>query len=74
MDTIHPLPRPADLEHLAVEARITMAEACRRAGLTPGVFSRWKRGGGYPTIGNVQSLLDVLRDAIAKRDAAAGES
>lgn len=54
------LPTPQDLEIMAVKAGITMAEACRKAGLSPAVFSRWKRGSSSPTLKSLEELMAAL--------------
>jgi len=58
------LPTPRSLEILAAAAGITMAEACRRAEITPAVFTRWKTGNSSPSIGNVEKLQIVLAAAV----------
>jgi hypothetical protein len=60
------LPIPEDLEIMAVRARISVAEACRRASVTPDVFTRWKRGTTSPSIENVRKIIAELRAAIAE--------
>ena len=57
------LPTPQDLEIMAIRAGITMAEACRRAGLTPSAFHRWKTGKSSPTLRTVEGLQRVLAQA-----------
>src|SRR5579859_3843021 len=61
------LPTPQDLEIMAVQAGITMAQACRKANLSPAVFSRWKRGNSTPTLGSLSGLLSVLEKAVEER-------
>ena len=61
------VPTPQDLEILAVRAGISVAEACRRAGLVPDVFTRWKRGKSNPSIENVRGIVRELECAVAER-------
>lgn len=57
---------PAEMEDLAAEAGITMAEACKRAGIAWSTFYRWR-------VGTTQTTLGVYRrlcEAITKPEAA----
>lgn len=45
---------PSEIEALAGQAGLSMAEACRRAGISQSTFTRWKAGKTEPT-------LDVYR-------------
>ena len=63
------VPTPRDLEIMAVDAGISMTEACKRAKMSPAVFHRWKAKRAAASIENVRSLVDVLRDAINGRKA-----
>jgi predicted transcriptional regulator len=63
------LPTPQDVEILAVQADMSVAQACRDAGVSPAVFQRWKRGDTTPTLRTLEMILSVLHSAIAKRGA-----
>jgi hypothetical protein len=67
---MQPLPTPQDVEILAVKAGITIRQACLHAGIDPGMFLRWKRRKGSPTLANVEKLLTVLYAAIETQSAA----
>jgi transcriptional regulator with XRE-family HTH domain len=59
------LPTPQDFEIAAVRAGMTMAAVCREAGISPDVFSRWKRGGSEgPKIGSLHKIAAVLRSKV----------
>ena len=61
------LPTAQDVEILAVKAGMSMRQACLKAEIDPGVFLRWKRGAGSPTLANVEKLLTVLQVAAERR-------
>ena len=56
---------PQDIERMANDRGITIAEVCRRAGIAHTTFGRWRRGETEPT-------LDVYRRirAAVQKDAA----
>ncbi|MCX7178002.1 MAG: hypothetical protein NTX56_04265 [Proteobacteria bacterium] len=64
------IPTPQDIEILAVNAGISVAEACKRAEMMPAVFTRWKRGVSNPGIENVRAIVEQLEAAIQSRNAA----
>lgn len=41
---------PADIEVLARQSSLSMAEVCRRAGVAQSTFTRWKAGKTEPTL------------------------
>lgn len=51
---------PADIERLARELGITMAEVCRRAGIATSIFTRWKGGLTSPSYRNYQRIIDAV--------------
>jgi len=69
----------ATLEGRAKRAGLPMSEACKRAGIHPTTFSRWKRSEKNPspkgaTITSVAKLEQVIaaqEEAAAAQDAAA---
>jgi predicted transcriptional regulator len=61
---------PADIERLAREAGISLADACRRAGIAQSTFSRWKAGKTEPTLGVYRRLRDAVMPAPAAQEAA----
>jgi hypothetical protein len=63
------LPSPEDIEIMAVVAGMSMTEVCKRARLSPAVFHRWKASISSPSVKNLQTIIDVLRDAIDQKKA-----
>jgi predicted transcriptional regulator len=57
---------PADVERMAWEGRISIAELCRRAGVAPSIFSRWKAGKTEPSMENYRRIRDVAQAARPK--------
>ena len=56
------LPTPRDIERLAFEAEISVAELCRRADVSVSIFTRWKQATGYsPRLSTIQKLLDAAK-------------
>lgn len=51
-----------------------MAEACRRAHLTPAVFHRWKAGKSSMAIKNLDAIMTVLRVTAEARPVTAGDN
>jgi predicted transcriptional regulator len=51
---------PADIERLAQRAGIPIAEVCRRAGVAPSIFSRWKAGKTEPNLDNYRRIRDAV--------------
>lgn len=51
---------PADVERLARERGITMAEVCRRAGIATSIFTRWKSGLTAPNYKNYQRIMAAV--------------
>lgn len=58
------LPTAKDIERLAAEAGMSIAELCRRAGVAQSSFTRWKRGAS-PTLKVAQKLIDATKQADA---------
>lgn len=56
---------PADIEGMARRAGIPMAHLCRRAGVSPSIFSRWKSGENEPSLGNYRRIRDAAEAAVA---------
>ena len=50
---------PIDIERLAQRMGIPMAEVCRRAGVAPSIFSRWKAGKTEPNLDNYRRIRDA---------------
>jgi transposase-like protein len=69
---LHPtrLPGPREIERLAFDADITVAELCRRAEVHPSTFRYWKVGRTSPSIAIVQALLDAGWAAVAAAERA----
>ncbi|MGD0109224.1 MAG: hypothetical protein ABSC06_35080 [Rhodopila sp.] len=51
---------PSDIERLARQSGMTMAEVCRRAGLATSIFARWKAGKTEPNLENYRRIRDVV--------------
>lgn len=71
---MHDLLSPADVERLAGEARMSMAEVCRRAGIAQSTFTRWKANRTEPSIGVYRRIVAALRpdaDVSSRPEAAA---
>jgi T5orf172 domain len=62
------IPTPRDLEILALDAGISMTEACNRAKVSPAVFHRWKRGESNPGAEHLRAIIRELRVAILDND------
>jgi len=54
---MHRLLTPAEIEAAAARAGLRMAEVCRRAGIAPSTFSRWKSGQTMPSIDVYERLV-----------------
>lgn len=50
----------ADIERMAHEQGLTMAEVNRRAGLKGSIFTRWKSGETAPNTRTYQRFVDVV--------------
>lgn len=48
---------PAEIEKRAYDARLSMAEACRRAGISHSTWMRWKSGDTNPSIAIYERLV-----------------
>ena len=57
------LPTPGDIEQAAAAAGISVAAACRLAGIPRSTFARWKNGQSDPSLGTVQRLADAIAKA-----------
>lgn len=64
------IPIPRDIEVLAAQSGTSVAQACKDAGLTRDVFTRWKRGVGKGGIGveNLRKIVDRLQLAAEGRE------
>lgn len=62
------LPAASDIELMAHRAGMTMADVCRRAGVAPSTFSRWKCGSTSPTLEIVRRLMDATHAALPRGD------
>lgn len=51
---------PAEIEAMAAQAGITIAELLRRAGVNVSVFQRWKTGINTPTIRSYRRIRDAV--------------
>jgi predicted transcriptional regulator len=58
------IPTPRDVRRLAIDATISIPEACRRAGLMPKVFTEWERARTNPGIENVRKIVAELQKAL----------
>jgi predicted transcriptional regulator len=56
---------PADVERLADEVGLSVAELCKRANIAHTTFYRWRVGRTSPTLDVYRRLQDVLRAAQA---------
>ncbi len=63
------LPTPEDIEIMAIRAGLSIKETCRRAGISPSVFQRWKCDLASPRLRSVAAMQTVLKRAIADRKA-----
>jgi transcriptional regulator with XRE-family HTH domain len=61
---------PAEIEALAGQAGFSMAEVCRRAGISQSTFTRWKAGRTEPTLDVYRKLHQAVSPALASRDPA----
>ncbi len=50
---------PAEIEARAKDAGMSIVEVCRKAGIAPSTFYRWKAGETEPTLGVYQRLYDA---------------
>lgn len=57
---------PAEIEAMAKQAGISVAEVCRRAGVAPSTFTRWK-GGSVPSTRTYGSLVRAAENAFDER-------
>lgn len=51
---------PADIENLARSKGMSMAEVCRRAGVAPSTFSRWKLGHTKPMVDSYDRVAAIV--------------
>ena len=58
---------PADVERMAQRAGVPLVEVCRRAGVAPSIFSRWKSGKTQPNLANYQRIRDAAEALVPKR-------
>jgi len=64
------IPGWRDIELLASEGRISMAELCRRAGVNSSTFRYWKGNRRTPSVAIVQALLDAGLAAVKEAEKA----
>jgi predicted transcriptional regulator len=57
---MHQLLTPQEIESRAAQAGRTMTEVCRKAGVAPSTFTRWKAGQTEPTLGIYRRLVDAV--------------
>lgn len=50
---------PSEMESMARERRLSIAQICREANVNQSTFQRWKQGSS-PTIGTYCDLLDAI--------------
>jgi transcriptional regulator with XRE-family HTH domain len=55
------IPKPLDIEVLAVKAQKSMAQVCREAGVSAANFSHWKHGRTALTVATIEKLLAVVQ-------------
>jgi transcriptional regulator with XRE-family HTH domain len=58
---------PQDIERLAATAGMSIADVCRRAGVAPSIFSRWKAGKTEPNLENYRRIRDAAYEAVKQR-------
>jgi predicted transcriptional regulator len=51
---------PSDVEDAAAKLGLSMAQVCRKAGVAPSTFSRWKAGLTSPTLDICHRWLAVV--------------
>jgi predicted transcriptional regulator len=56
------IPRHKDFEERAFQLGISLPELCRRAGISPQVFSRWKAGETSPTLDKLEKVASVIAE------------
>jgi transcriptional regulator with XRE-family HTH domain len=56
---------PADVERLADEAGLSVAELCKRANIAHTTFYRWRIGRTSPSLDVYRRLYEALRTAQA---------
>lgn len=73
MPAMDDLLTPQDIERMAKDRGITIAEVCRRAGIAHTTFGRWRRGETEPTLDVYRRIRAVVvpPPAAASQDAAA---
>ena len=69
-----PHPSWRDIERLAFEGRISIAELCRRAGVNSSTFRYWKGNRTTPSVAIVQALLDAGLAAVKEAEKAADKT
>lgn len=62
----------ADIEDRARASGVSIATVCKRAGVHPTTFSRWKKSQRNPepisaNLGSIEKLYAVLKDLAAQR-------
>lgn len=62
------LPTPEQVEAMALDAGLTITEACRRANVARSTFTRWKAGEVDPSIGIVRRIIEAIQNAAADLD------
>lgn len=53
---------------MAIEAGVSMTEACLRAGVSPAVFHNWKAGRSSPVLNKLEAIHEVLRLLIIEQE------
>lgn len=53
----------ADVERLAEQRGLSMAEVCRRANVAPSIFSRWKSGACSPNLKSYSRIVEAASAA-----------
>lgn len=51
---------PGEIERLARQAGVPIAEVCRRAGIAISIFARWKAGKTEPNMVNYRRIRDTV--------------
>lgn len=65
----------ADIENRAFLARVSMHQVCRKAGIDPTTFSRWKKSPRNPEpVGATLRSIGKLYDALAEIERATARS
>ena len=51
---------PSEVEAQAKDAGLSIADFCRKAEISPSIFSRWKHGNTAPNMASYQKIAGTL--------------